>query len=215
MDKPWRAGANAPTKLTASGDFNFGGKKVPAGSYTLMTIPGKASWNVALSSDLTATQFNYDEKKEVARMQVKPETTSSSRERLAFIFSDTTEDATKLDLEWEKLRVRIPLTVDTRAQVQANIDAAVNEAWRPHFTAARYLLESNGDLTKAGEYADASIAIKPTWWNSWVKAQILAKSGKKADAIATAEKAKALGKGDNVYESFFASQIDTAMKGWK
>ena len=43
-DRPWRTGANAATKLTASKDFVFAGKAVPAGSYALYTIPGKASW---------------------------------------------------------------------------------------------------------------------------------------------------------------------------
>lgn len=215
MDKVWRAGANAPTKLTASREFTFGGKKVPAGSYSLLMIPGKANWSVMLSSDPGANQNSYDTKKEVARASVKPETMPSSRERLTYIFSDATDDSVKLDLEWEKTRIRIPISVDTKTHVQAAIDASINDAWRPHFTAARYLLDSNGDMNKALEYADASIAIKPTWWNNWIRAQILAKTGKKADAVAAAEKAKTLGKGDNVYENFFAPQIDAAMKGWK
>src|SRR5688572_27139462 len=42
FDRPWRTGANAATKLTASRDFTFGGKTIPAGSYALYTIPGKA-----------------------------------------------------------------------------------------------------------------------------------------------------------------------------
>src|SRR6476659_7647072 len=50
FDKVWRTGANMATKLTASHDFTFGDKKIPAGSYSLWTLPGKTSWTVILSS---------------------------------------------------------------------------------------------------------------------------------------------------------------------
>src|SRR5689334_5707801 len=55
-DKVWRAGANAPTKLTVSRDFTFGTTPVKAGSYSLFVTPGKKTWTVALNTDLTATQ---------------------------------------------------------------------------------------------------------------------------------------------------------------
>src|SRR5262252_420852 len=49
-DKVWRAGANAPTKLTVSRDFGFGGTQVKAGSYSLFITPGKATWTVMLNT---------------------------------------------------------------------------------------------------------------------------------------------------------------------
>src|ERR1700742_938108 len=51
-DKPWRTGAKAATQLTVSCDFSLGGKPVPAGTYALYTVPGKATWQVALNKDL-------------------------------------------------------------------------------------------------------------------------------------------------------------------
>src|SRR5512144_933686 len=51
-DKVWRAGANAPTKLTVSRDFAFGGTQVKAGSYSVFVTPGKKTWTVALNTDL-------------------------------------------------------------------------------------------------------------------------------------------------------------------
>ena len=42
----WRTGANSATKLTASRDFSFGGKAVPAGSYSIFTIPTSSSWTM-------------------------------------------------------------------------------------------------------------------------------------------------------------------------
>lgn len=214
-DKLWRTGANAATKLTASRDFTFGDKPVKAGSYALYTIPGKAKWTVILNTNWqTGGTQGYDEKNDVARITVTP-AKSGHRERMTFLFSDATDDTASLDLEWEKLRVRIPLAVDTRTQTQASIDQAVDNAWRPHFVAARWLLDSGGDLAKALGYIDQSIAIKATWWNHWIKAQILGKQGKNADALAAAEKAQELGKGDQVFEGFFKADVEKAAAGWK
>src|SRR5258707_1135501 len=61
-DKVWRAGANAPTKLTVSRNFSFGGAAVPAGSYAVFVTPGKKTWEVALNTDLNATQDSHDAK---------------------------------------------------------------------------------------------------------------------------------------------------------
>lgn len=211
----WRTGANAATTLESSQDFTFGGKPVPAGKYSLYTIPGEKSWTVALNKNAAAGGTRgYDEKEDVARITVAP-TASPKRERLTFLFTDTTENATSLDLEWDTVRVSMPIAVDTKRLTTANIDKALDEAWRPHFASARYLLDNGGDLGQALGYVDTSIAIKPTWWNNWVRAQILAKQGKKADAVAAAEKAQALGKGDDVYEQFFKAQVGTAIADWK
>lgn len=213
-DQLWRSGANAATKLTASRDFSFGGVAVPAGSYSLFTIPTKSTWTVILNKNATAATRDYDEKLDVARVTVKPDS-SPARERLTYLFSDTTDDSTRLDLEWEKLRVSVPIKVDTRAQAQANIDKALDDAWRPHFASARWLLDSGGDLKQALAYIDTSIAIKPTWWNNWVRAQILAKQGQNAEAVTAAEQAQALGKGDQIFEGFFKADVAKAIAAWK
>jgi hypothetical protein len=214
-DKPWRTGANAATKLTASRDFTFAGKPVPAGAYALYTIPGKTTWQVALNTGLDAWgNDGFDAKKDVLRVTVTPQAIKG-RERLTFLFSDTTDDGVRIDLEWEKLRVSIPLTVATKQQVMTGIDKAVDDAWRPHFASARYLLESNGDLAKALGLVDQSIAIKPTWWNHWVRAQILAKQNRSQDAVATAEKAVQLGTGDKTFESFFKEEVTKSVAAWK
>src|SRR5215813_422002 len=117
-DKVWRAGANAPTKLTVSRDFTFGGTAVKAGSYSVFVTPGKKTWMVALNTDLAATQDSHDDKNDVARAAVTPAALPALRERLIYLFSDTQDDRTDLDLEWERVRIRVPITIDTRGAVQ-------------------------------------------------------------------------------------------------
>ena len=214
-DRPWRTGANAATKLSVSGSFNFGGKAVPAGSYALYTIPGKSTWTVALNSSTEAWgNDGYDAKKDVVRVQVTP-AASGARERLTFLFSNTTDSSTQIDLEWEKLRVSVPLTVDTNAQALANISAAVESGWRPYWSSARYLLDNGGDLDKALQFIDQSIAIKPNWMNHWVRAQLLEKKGRAQEAVATAEKTVQLGSGDRTFESFYKADVTKSLSGWK
>ncbi len=215
-DKLWRTGANRATKLTASRDFEFGDKKVKAGSYALFTIPGKSSWTVLLNTNWnTGGTGGYEEKNDVARITVKPTRLAERRERLTFLFSGTANDGTSLDLEWERLRVRIPIKVDTRAQVLASIERATGDAWVPHADAAEWLLENGGDLDRALALVEKSISIQRTWGNQWVKAQVLGKKGKKAEAIAAAQQAHQLGKGNQVYENNLKAQVDKAIQGWR
>lgn len=214
FDKIWRTGANAPTTLTASRDFTFGQTAVPKGTYSVFTIPGASSWTVILNKDAEAGTGEYDAAKDAARVTVTPQTVPA-RERMTFIFSESTDDATRLDLEWETVRVSVPIKVDTKAQVKASMDETLSEAWRPHFQAGRYLIENGGDVDTALNYLDTSIAVKATWWNTWWRAQALAKKGRTADAIASGEKALELGKGNQTFEQFFKADVQKAVDGWK
>jgi hypothetical protein len=215
-DKPWRTGANAATKLTTSRDITLAGKPLKAGSYALYTIPSKTSWTLVLNSGLEAWgNDGYDASKDVLRVSIKPSATASSRERMTFIFSDTTDNGTKLDLEWEKLQLRIPIDLDTKTEVLTNIQKSVDDAWRPHYAAARYLLEHGGDLDKAMQYIDLSIAIKANWSNNWVRAQLLEKKGRGQDAVATAERTIQLGTGDQTFETFFKPEVNKSLAAWK
>ena len=213
-DKVWRAGANAPTKLTVSRDFSFGGTAVKAGSYAVYMTPGKTTWAVVLNSDLTANQDNHDSAKDVARVTVTPAALPAVRERLIYLFTDTQDDRTSIDLEWERVRIRVPLTIDTKAFVTAGLEKAVAAVWQPPATAANYYFET-GDVARALTLIDRSIAIESNWRNEWLRAQIQGKQGNKAEATASANRALALGKGDANFENNVQPNIVKALAGWK
>jgi hypothetical protein len=213
-DKVWRAGANQATKLTVSRDFKFGGTVVKAGSYSVFMTPSKASWTVALNSDVAATQDNVDAAKHVATTTVKPTAMPAARERLRYTFDDTQDDRTMLTLEWERVRVAVPITIDTAALVNTNIERATNAVWRPHFASAAYLHEA-GQTDRALQLVERSIAIHAHWQNEWLRAQILQKKGNKAEAKASAAKAQELGKGDQGFEQFGKATIQKTVAGWK
>lgn len=213
-DKPWRAGANAATKLTASRDFSFAGTAVKAGTYSVFMIPAKGQWTVILNSDTAASEQSYDAKKDAARVKIAPAALPAVRERLLYVFTDSQDDRTMLDLEWERVRIRMPITVDTKKFVNDSIEAATNGPAQAQLRVAGYYFNSN-DFARALVFADKSIAIQSTWRNEWLRAQILQKQGKKADAVAAANRAQNLGKTDKIFEQFVKADVDKAIATWK
>ncbi|HZS12158.1 MAG TPA: DUF2911 domain-containing protein, partial [Nitrospirales bacterium] len=45
-DKVWRTGANEATTFTVSDDVTINGQRLPKGTYSLHTIPGKDQWTI-------------------------------------------------------------------------------------------------------------------------------------------------------------------------
>lgn len=212
-DTLWRTGANAATTLATTGDLVVGGTPVPAGTYSVFTIPGKTEWTLILNkvADQAGTA-DYDQAQDVVRVQVKPEE-APARERMTFLFADTTDAGTRLDLEWAGLRVSLPITVDTAGRVSASIDAYVDDASGTLASAARYKAEHQ-DLAGALTLVDASLALDESWYNTWIKADILHQQGQNKPAYALAQKAMELGTAAG--EGFFwKSRVETALAEWK
>jgi hypothetical protein len=212
--KLWRTGANMATKITFSKDVTVADKPVPAGSYAIFTIPAKDSFTVILNKNANqGGTESYKQDLDQVRFTAKPQAISN-RERLTFVFSDTTESSTSLDLEWEKLRVSIPIKANTEAQVATNIKNLEDGAWRPFNNAARYFLESKKDLDHAIKLVDRSLSLKEEWFNLWTKAQLVAAKGKTAEACTLAQKARLLGD-KNPDGFFFAAEVKKAITDWK
>jgi hypothetical protein len=210
----WRAGANAPTRVELTEEATIFGSRVPAGAYTLLTIPGETEWTVILNRDPRGEGYQgHDPAHDVARGTVTP-AEAPPRERLAYFFEDTTERNTSLVLDWAGRRVVIPIAFDTDALVRTRIDTVTGMAWRPHFNAGRYLLEA-GEEERALEMLERSVAIQSTWWNEWWLARTLAALDRRADARAHAETAQRLGAGDAIFDRNFAEQVRAALEEWR
>ncbi|HME91304.1 MAG TPA: DUF2911 domain-containing protein [Myxococcaceae bacterium] len=209
----WRAGANQATKVTFGKDVTVGDTPVPAGSYAFFAIPTQGAWTLILNKNPTAGTADYKQELDIVRVNVQPKAIAP-RERLAFLIADFTDDVASLDLEWEKLRVSLPIKLGTQAQALANIKAMTDGAWAPYNNAARYMLESKKDYDAGLQLVDKSIATKEHWFNLWTKAQLLAAKGNYREAYAYAEKAKQLG--DKTPDAFFmADDVNKALKDWK
>lgn len=215
FDKMWRTGANVATKITFSKDVTFVDQPVPAGTYSLFSIPAKSGeWTIILNknADQPGTARDYKPELDFVRVKVhaKP---APHRERLAFMFSDFSDDKASLDLEWEKLRVSIPIKVNTAEQAMANINKELDNAWRPYANAARYMLETKKDYDAGMKLIDQSLALKEDWFNVWIKASLLAAKGNFKDAHAQAQKSFDLGQ--KVGPMFFLQEeVKKALQEW-
>jgi hypothetical protein len=210
----WRAGANAPTRLSVSEDFTFGGTPVPAGEYSVFIRPEASSWTFILNRDPERSGiYAYDASADVAQAAVTP-TAGPNRERMLFVLAETTDNDTRLTLEWAGLQGGVPLAVDTPALARRAIDSNLAEIWRPHFNAARYYLDSGQDLAQAEAWMARSIELEETWWNRWFMARIQAARENYAAARASASRAMELGAGNDTWERAFRGEAEEALASW-
>lgn len=210
----WRAGANQATKITFSKDVTVGTTPVPAGSYSVFVVPNKTgAWAFILNKDLTATAQTYKKEADLVRVDVKP-VAGPGRERLYYGFPDFANDTATVELEWEKVRLQLPVKLTTSTQVAANIKALEENPQSPFTQAARYQLEQAKDYDAGMKLVDKSISMKEDWFNLWTKAQLLAAKGDKKAALPLAQKADDLGK-QNPKRYFFAEEVKKALTTWK
>lgn len=108
-DKVWRTGANETTEIKLYKDVTFGDKKIPAGTYSLYSIPGKDQWTIIFNSKLdTWGAYEYDESKDVARVKVPAGKTDSEVEAFTIAF-DGSKGTGNMVLAWENTKVAVPL----------------------------------------------------------------------------------------------------------
>lgn len=107
--KVWRTGANESTEITFTSAVNFGGVRVPAGTYSLFTIPNKDSWTVILNSALGQFgAFQYDESKDVARFDVPVKTSDKMYEAFTITFTEA-DGGTDMHLNWDRVHITAPI----------------------------------------------------------------------------------------------------------
>lgn len=210
----WRAGANAATKLTLSQDAKVAGKDVSAGTYAVFIIPAKDQWTFILNKNPNqGGTDNYDEKLDQLRVRIKPDKAPKT-ERLTFVFTDTTDDTTRLDMLWADTRLSVPIAFETAKTAQSNIDAFTALASRKFANAARHAADNGKDVDAALRYIDMSLGLQTTWYNTWIKADLLSRKGRYAEAYPLAEKAYELG--DKEGKGFFyRDQVKKALADWK
>lgn len=193
--KVWRTGANATSKITFSSDVKLEGKEVKAGTYGLFTIPGKTSWEVMLSKDLTlgANVADYKLENEVVRVQVKPTTLPNKVETFTINIADILPGSATLEIMWANTRVPVTITADIDQIITKNIEASMASDKPAYFEAASYYYDTNRELPKALSWVNKATEQNPkAFWIMLLKARIELKLKDKQSAIASAQKTVAL-----------------------
>ena len=192
--KVWRTGANSATTLTFGDDVTIGDKKLPAGKYGLLTIPGKESWTVIITKQLDVTSpAAYKESEDLVRVNVKPVALKDKVETFTIQFANIKGGSCDLVMMWENTSVTLPISSDVDSKIMKQIGDIMNKDNLPYFNAAMYYMETGKDLNQALSWFNKAVEGNPTaFWMHHQKANCLAKLGKKPEAIAAATKSMEL-----------------------
>ena len=104
-NRPWRTGANNATFFTTDKDIRAGSVRVPAGKYSVFTIPGQSGWTLLLSKNLGDNAAAYDSTTIVARIPMQSGTAATPAERLTF---EIAPDG-MLHLTWDTVSASVQL----------------------------------------------------------------------------------------------------------
>lgn len=105
FDEVWRTGANESTAITFSDDVLLEGERIPAGTYSLYTIPGLDEWSVIINNNLS-WGTEYDPTMDRVRVQVEPEE-ASSVEQMMIYFENISEESGDMVIHWDDVRVPV------------------------------------------------------------------------------------------------------------
>ena len=110
--KVWRTGADEATALTTETDLTIGGVKVPAGKYTLYTLPSEGTWKLIINKETGQWGTKYDESQDLARIDMKKSPLPQPVEQFTISFSKTSDTAADLNLDWENTRVSVAVKAE-------------------------------------------------------------------------------------------------------
>ena len=99
----WRTGADEATTLTTDKGLTLGSVSVPAGKYTLFTIPGEKEWTLVVNKQTGQWGTQYDQAQDLGRVTMTVAATAAPVEQLTIKIGDTAAGG-ELHFEWESTR---------------------------------------------------------------------------------------------------------------
>ena len=106
----WRTGANEATSFITNADLTVGGKDVPAGKYTIFTVPEQDKWTLILNKHTGewGIPYNY-QSEELARIPMQVSKTASPVENFTISFQQGAGECT-LQMSWENTQASVKLS---------------------------------------------------------------------------------------------------------
>ena len=107
----WRTGANAATQFTTSAPITLAGIPIPAGKYTLWTVPRQAGVDLIVNSQTGQWGTGYDRRHDVGRGALTTDSLSSPVEAFTISIQSAGERRGSLFMEWGPFRWTAPITI--------------------------------------------------------------------------------------------------------
>lgn len=195
--KLWRTGASDATILTITDPITVAGKPLPAGKYSLFTIPTRTEWTVILNSYTEGHgTAGYEEKNDVLRFTVKSDSSVRFYESFTIEVQDLVKNQANLYLSWANTSVHFPImsNADERitAQIMDRINVKKEEKPGLYYQAALYYFDQEKDTKQALDWAAKAVQLEPAFNYLHLQAKLLAKTGDYKEAIAAARKSSEL-----------------------
>ena len=108
--KVWRTGANEATHFRTDHDLIIGGVTVPAGTYTLFTLPSPSGWKLIVNKQTGQSGTEYTEAEDLARIDMKVESLPKPVEQFTLDVEPHAKGG-MLRLRWDTTQASVPFTV--------------------------------------------------------------------------------------------------------
>ena len=106
----WRAGANAATTMRTSADLDFGGLRVPRGTYTLyVNVRDPNAWELVVNKQTGQSGLEYDAKQDLGRVKMTMSKPPALVETLRYDIRDSGGGKGELRLAWENHIASVPI----------------------------------------------------------------------------------------------------------
>lgn len=195
--KIWRTGANARTKVSFDTDVTINEKELKAGTYGLLTIPNKESWDIVFYTEANGggSPAELDASKVALKVSAKPKAMSFTMESFTIGFGNLGDsNSGMMYIMWEATSVGLKIGVPTDSIAMKSIESVLSGPTANELNAAAtYYYSADKDLKQALEWSTKAVKMNPdAFWMSRQKSLIQAKLGDKKGAIASAEQSLAV-----------------------
>lgn len=222
FDKMWRAGANEATTVEFSTDVNMEGQNLKAGKYSVFIIPGEVEWTVIFNKKPGMSGVDgYNEAEDALRITVTPKLNEGMQERLTYTIHDMKMDMGYIKLAWEKMRLYMRFKTNMMEEAMVNLMDALEKSpedkkWIVYAEGAQFLMDSEGNIDQALEWANKSTDRFSASWNWYIRAKAEAKKGDMVAAVASGTKSAEIGLADDK-DHFYEDnkgEINSTIQGW-
>lgn len=179
FERLWRTGANSSTKISIDQTVTFAGKTIPAGEYSLYSIPNKKTWTIIINNN---TQHwgaaGYDEVEDLVRFDVPVVALKDRRETFSIHFESFNTNGGDMVIAWENTKIVIPVFMDSDELIFKEIETKIIQATgdvsaQTYFDAAQFYYHKEKELDKAVLWFEKAMAMRPgAFWYIYYRAEL-------------------------------------------